>query len=363
MKVRGRMNIRKRALLLLLLPLILSASSVRVFAQDAESIPSTVVEDGVGISSRIWELLFGKRANAASESGELIVGGDVFGARIYRGYVSVSKDVEGTTLLSGDVIKSIDGKQIKRVSEISAILGTGGEHTVTVTRSGRDIECRIDSEEQARRVISACCDGAAGIGTVTYIDPADMTFGGLGHGICDESGALFPLESGRVTGVILGGAEKGEKGDPGELVGVLTDRGYGEIYANTPTGVFGQLSDWSKDGALSLPIAKREDVKQGTATIISTVKNGKKMSYTVELYDINTSETGTKCFKVRVTDKALLSLTGGIVRGMSGSPIIQDGKLVGAVTHVMIADPTEGYGIFIENMLAAGETVKEKNAA
>ena len=87
------------------------------------------------------------------------------------------------------------------------------------------------------------------------------------------------------------------------------------------------------------------------------------MSYTVELYDINTSETGTKCFKVRVTDKALLSLTGGIVRGMSGSPIIQDGKLVGAVTHVMIADPTEGYGIFIENMLAAGETVKEKNAA
>ena len=354
MKVRGLMNIGKRVLFLLLSSLILTSSCTRVFA-DNESMPTTVVEDGVGVSSRIWELLFGKRANAPKDNEELIVGGDVFGARIYHGYVSISKDVEGTSLLAGDVIKSIDGRVVKRVSEMSAVLGIDGEHTVVIKRGTDEITCTINSPDVGQRVIRASCDGAAGIGTVTYIDPEDMTFGGLGHGICDESGRLFPLESGRVTGVILGGAKKGEKGDPGELVGVLTDNGCGEIYSNTSTGVFGRLSDWSTEGALSLPIAKRDEVKAGTATIISTIKNGKKMSYTVELYDINTAETETKCFKIRVTDKALLSLTGGIVRGMSGSPIIQDGKLVGAVTHVMVADPTEGYGIFIENMLNASQ--------
>ena len=182
-----------------------------------------------------------------------------------------------------------------------------------------------------------------------------MTFGGLGHGICDESGDVLPLESGKVTGVILGGTLKGENGRPGELSGILTDRKLGEIKTNTNTGVFGQLSDWKLDKSSAIPIAKRDEVKEGAATIISTVKNGKKMSYTVELFDIDPSETGTKCFKIRVTDNVLLSMTGGIVRGMSGSPIIQNGKLVGAVTHVLINDPTTGYGIFIENMLNAAE--------
>ncbi len=322
--------------------------------KSGEIIPTTVVTDEVNVSSRIWELLFGQKMAAADASGQLIVGGDVFGARIYQGYIELCSDISNMELCAGDIIRSVDGKEVSSVRDLAGILEIGEKrHTVLIKRNGETVERHTESAEDCRALINAVRDGAAGIGTVTYIDPADMSFGGLGHGICDESGAVLPLSEGKVTGVIIGGAVKGEKGHPGELSGILTNRGIGEILQNTNTGVFGRLSEWRLDKSSAIPIAKRDEVKAGAATIISTVKNGKKMSYSVELYDINTGETGTKCFKVRVTDKALISMTGGIVRGMSGSPIIQDGKLVGAVTHVMVANPTEGYGIFIENMLSA----------
>ncbi len=354
---------KNRALALLLLPILLLSTASGVSAADSEVIPTTVVNEGVNVSSRIWELIFGRRMASADSPERLVVGGDVFGARIYQGYIEVSRDVEGMDLLHGDIIRNVDGEEVFRMRELAGLLEIGEKrHTLSVERDGRTRECKTECADDCRKVLGAVIDGAAGIGTVTYIDPSDMSFGGLGHGICDESGRVLPLENGRVTGVIIGGAVKGEKGHPGELSGILTDRELGEIKKNTSTGVFGRLSEWKLDKSAAIPIAKRDEVKAGAATIISTVKNGKKMSYSVELYDINTSETGTKCFKVRVTDKALISITGGIVRGMSGSPIIQDGKLVGAVTHVMIAEPTEGYGIFIENMLNAAKNTVPKAA-
>ena len=341
----------KRVFILLLIPILLLSTPLSAYAEES-SIPTTVVEDGVTVSSRIWELLFGKRMQKTEHTESLVVGGDVFGARIYQGYIRFCKDVEGTEISEDDVLQNVDGVEVCTLRDLAGVLGIGDStHTLMVKSAKRSYECNIDGKELCQRVLSAARDGAAGIGTVTYIDPIDMTFGGLGHGICDESGDVLPLESGKVTGVILGGTLKGENGRPGELSGILTDRKLGEIKTNTNTGVFGQLSEWKLDKSSAIPIAKRDEVKEGAATIISTVKNGKKMSYTVELFDIDPSETGTKCFKIRVTDNALLSMTGGIVRGMSGSPIIQNGKLVGAVTHVMVANPTEGYGIFIENML------------
>ena len=135
--------------------------------------------------------------------------------------------------------------------------------------------------------------------------------------------------------------------------GVLTDKIIGSVSKNTSCGVFGTLSGeaLTDKSRQSVEIGSRNDIKEGAATIISTVKSGKKSEYGIEIYDINRSSCESKSFKIKVTDDTLLALTGGIVRGMSGSPIIQNGKLVGAVTHVMVADPTEGYGIFIENML------------
>ena len=150
--------------------------------------------------------------------------------------------------------------------------------------------------------------------------------------------------------------KKGEEGKPGELSGLLTDKVVGELYANTECGVFGKL-DTVPDSlcATAIKIAHRDEVHEGEATILSTVKVGTAKEFKIEISSINKSSTGTKSFKIKVTDPTLIAITGGVVRGMSGSPIIQDGKLVGAVTHVMVAEPTEGYGIFIENMLSAAQ--------
>jgi stage IV sporulation protein B len=320
------------------------------------------VDENTTVSSRLWELLFGKSGDVTREESRLVIGGDVFGARIYQGYISVEEDTGGVKC--GDIIRKVDGEAVSTLRELVFWLEKAeGVHTLTIERGGREIEHKTAGQDECRGIISAASDGAAGIGTVTYIDPTDMTFGGLGHGICDESGKPLDLKSGRVTGVIIGGTKKGEKGHPGELSGILTDRTTGEITTNTDCGIFGRLTDAKIDKSAALPIATRDEVKEGAASIIATVKNGKKMTYAVEIHDVNTAETGTKCFKIRVTDPALLALTGGIVRGMSGSPIIQDGKLVGAVTHVLINDPTEGYGIFIENMLNAAENQVQPKAA
>jgi stage IV sporulation protein B len=163
------------------------------------------------------------------------------------------------------------------------------------------------------------------------------------------------MESGKVCGVILGGIHKGESGKPGELCGVLTERDIGSLTVNSECGVFGVITDKSIISGLSLEIGDRSQITEGEATIISTLKNGKSSEYKIEIYDIDRTSEGSKSFRIRVTDETLKALTGGIVRGMSGSPIIQNGKLIGAVTHVLVADPTEGYGIFIENMLKAAD--------
>jgi stage IV sporulation protein B len=160
------------------------------------------------------------------------------------------------------------------------------------------------------------------------------------------------MRDGEVCGAILGSVKRGEAGNPGELSGVLNKKHLGSIYKNSSSGVFGVFSDFDRSRE-AIPIGYKSEVKIGEAEIISTVKNGRKTNYKIEIYEIDESSTGSKSFKIRVTDPTLIALTGGIVRGMSGSPIIQNGKLVGAVTHVLINDPTTGYGIFIENMLNA----------
>ena len=232
-----------------------------------------------------------------------------------------------------------------------------------VERGGKElllnvIPKEIDGEYKLGAILR---EGSAGIGTITYITPGTMEFGGLGHGIY-ESGTNKPIEikGGSVTGVVLGAVERGEAGKPGELTGILTDRTRGRIFANTDVGVFGKLDALNESLDEPMPIAHRAEVTEGEAEILSTLKNGRRMAYKVEIFDIDSTSTGTKSFKIKVTDPALLAISGGIVRGMSGSTIIQNGKIVGAVTHVMVSDPTEGYGIFIENMLNASQTARNE---
>jgi stage IV sporulation protein B len=207
-------------------------------------------------------------------------------------------------------------------------------------------------------------DTASGIGTLTFIDPDSGAYGGLGHGVLSNDGSILPIRSGEASGVILGGIKRGECGKPGELSGILNKTHLGSVKFNTASGIFGILDECELMNREAMPIGKRNEVIPGAAEIISTVKNGKRQSYKIEITEIlEHGDTGSKSFKIKVTDPTLITLTGGIVRGMSGSPIIQNGKLVGAVTHVLVANPTEGYGIFIENMLAAAQQGVQPKAA
>ena len=320
----------------------------------------------IKISSRLYELLFGKEEEAKKVL--LVPGGGIFGAKIKQSYVSVQSPGESQDIKVGDRIVSVNGKRVRSVKDIRAATAglTGEEITLVCERGGKEITVKlkpkeVDGEYRLGLVLK---DGAAGIGTITYIDPSTGEFGGLGHGICDtDTGEVIKFTSGEVTGVMLSGVKKGEEGKPGELTGLLTDKVRGVLYSNTECGVFGRLEGVPESlSAAAIEVAHRDEVHAGEATILSTVKVGSVKEYKIEISEINKSSTGTKSFKIKVTDPTLIAITGGVVRGMSGSPIIQDGKLVGAVTHVMVANPTEGYGIFIENMLSAAENTVPKAA-
>lgn len=357
-------RIGMKALCFILIIYSLLAMPIMAYAEELSE-DVEVLADGVQVGSRFWELFFGDEGKGEEVS--LLPGGGVFGVRIKQKYVTVT-DARGVPALkNGDVILSVNGEEVKSASDVKRLVqrSGGGSVTIRALHQGSEIAVEIrptfDGEEY--KLGLALRDGAAGLGTITFIDPKTGLFGGLGHGICDaDSGEVILMESGEVCGVILGGIHKGESGKPGELCGILTDKDYGDITVNSECGVFGVISNIPSGLGQPISVARRQEVTEGEATIISTLKNGMTAEYKIEIYDIDITSEGSKSFRVRVTDETLKALTGGIVRGMSGSPIIQNGKLVGAITHVLVADPTEGYGIFIENMLSVANTAEQRAA-
>lgn len=324
------------------------------------------------ISSRLLDLFLGKE-KTKSDTLYLCPSGHAFGMKLCQSGATVTairapESPIGKMLAVGDIILSIDGTPIEGAAALCQRLGemrTPFSLTVLRGNEKKSFTVHPDSAEQGTRLGIEVKDTAAGIGTITFIDPTSGAFGGLGHGICSPiSGELYPMKSGKATEVILGGVHKGAEGKPGELRGVLSHTEIGTLESNTACGVFGTITDI---GAASLsdplPVGTRAEVALGDAEILSSIKNGAPARYTVRITDIDRDARDSKSFRIEVTDPALIALTGGIVRGMSGSPIIQDGKLVGAVTHVMVANPTEGYGIFIENMLEAAQQGVQPKAA
>ena len=325
------------------------------------------------VSSRFKELIFGKKKTEDTSHlpTHLCPGGDAFGIKIEGGSVTVSQvigELSSGALRENDVITKIDGVEIFSIEDVKEMLASfkGGELSFEIRRDGKTLQISLEPRQVGNEYHLGVIltDGATGIGTITYYDNLSGNFGGLGHGICEkESGKLIEMSRGYATGVILAGASKPSGTHPGELRGVLTDRTIGSVDANTECGVFGKL-DLTNNIKITqtepIEVAKKSEVHKGEAIIYSTIKSGKRAEYTIIIDDIDYSSTGTKSFRIKVTDPALISLSGGIVRGMSGSPIIQDGRLVGAVTHVLVADPTEGYGIFIENMLNASQEARNE---
>lgn len=261
----------------------------------------------------------------------------------------------------GDVIESVNGKAISSVKEFEELISdSNDEIEMTVKREGRKkrfiIKPVLSSSDHKNQIGIWVKDSVSGIGTITYLDPETGAFGGLGHGISEKlNEKAVEISGGNVFDARIVSIQKGGKGQPGELVGIFNedDKVIGSISENTEVGIKGMIMENCLDQICgAIPVAQRDEVKTGNAEIISNIEEEKTEKFQVEIQKINRDKKNPKGMVIKVTDKRLLEKTGGIVQGMSGSPIIQDGKLVGAVTHVFVNDPTRGYGIFIENMLA-----------
>ena len=270
----------------------------------------------------------------------------------------------------GDRILSAGGKRLSSAAEFSQIIeASAGESISLVYRRGTGerkatLTPVFSKSENCYKTGVYLKDNGAGLGTVTYIVPGSLEFAGLGHGICEgEASNLVPISRGSVVNVAIDGVIKGQCGTPGELRGHFKSGKSGTLLQNTDCGVFGVLSSLpSSLPSEPLSLGLRNDLREGSAYIYCTLDGNSPQKYEIEILGIDRSAAAGKCFTVKIKDQNLINKTGGIVQGMSGSPIIQNGKLVGAVTHVMINDPTTGYGIFIENMLAASQTQQQRAA-
>lgn len=287
--------------------------------------------------------------------GVVIVGLNPVETRLGTVYPAVTGDLQ-----KGDIILSVNGKPVSSNKELAEQINQSNGKTVklTIQRNGQTLEKTIQpalsNNEQRYQCGIWVRDSSAGIGTLTFYDPNTGGFGGLGHAVCDtDTGKPMPLGSGDIVAAVISGVRKGSAGAPGELQGsFLTPYAIGSLEQNSETGVYGVLKR-SPTAGEPIPVALKQEIQTGPATIYTTVTGTEPKAYRIEIERISLQEdAATKNMVVRVTDPDLLELTGGIVQGMSGSPIIQNGKLIGAVTHVFVNDPTRGYAILAENMLA-----------
>lgn len=278
--------------------------------------------------------------------------------------VAISND-SAKNLYVGDIIKKIENYDVFSLENISEILNQKLDSNkvlnLTVLRKNEETNATIkpvfDSVSGKYKLGLWIRDDAAGVGTMTYVRKDNLRFGALGHPVCDiDTGSMMPVSTGNIFKCNIVGLKKGAKGNPGELKGLFLRNGslYGELDKNLKSGVFGKFNKDKLDlvSDSEVEVADRREIKSGKATIRCTLDGYVPQDYEIEIVKTYfQTNNDTKSMFIRVTDKSLLEKTGGIVQGMSGSPIIQNGKLVGAVTHVFVSDPTKGYGIFADLMI------------
>ena len=288
----------------------------------------------------------------------VIVGGNIIGLKIKSDGVSIveftEKAPQAVGLKRGDVLQKIDDQTIQSVYEVVQAVekSEGRPMKLTVLRGSETKTFMLSATETAdgKKLGILVRDEITGVGTVTYYDPQSGTFGALGHGISDGT-TLLPVHKGDVLNSEVAAVTKGRAGQPGCLQGMVCGREKaGEILKNTPQGIFGTMQ--APQGQ-TMEVADSKEIRTGKATILSNVRGKEVCEYDVRILELYPNEKNDRNLLIEITDPDLLGQTGGIVQGMSGSPIIQNGKLIGAVTHVLIDEPTQGYGIFIENMLEA----------
>lgn len=263
-------------------------------------------------------------------------------------------------IFSGDIILEANGEELFSKEDLNRIAKENKLVELLVKRDddilNLKIETIIDSMDGQRKIGIWIRDSTQGIGTITYYNPVNKKFGALGHGVLDvDTEELMTIEKGRILDNKVISINRGEKGVPGELIGQIdNDNEMGEIKKNTEYGIFGVINDEYIKAIQHIPleIATRNEIVTGPAKIISNINGDEIKEYDIYIEEINLNSKDSKSMIIDIVDTELLNKTNGIVQGMSGSPIIQNNKIIGAVTHVFIQKPTRGYGIFIENMLA-----------
>ena len=321
--------------------LMLALMPIRSYA----AVPDTVIPVGRAVGIKLFS------------DGVVVVGTSEVATD--TGNVNPAKDCG---LKEGDIITHINATEVDSIEEVSALLQEleGQTMSIRAIRDDKQVQLTAQavlcSSDSTYKLGAWVRDDTQGIGTVTYVD-MNGSFGALGHGISDsDTGKLVDIRGGELYDTQIMGIEKGTSGKPGVMSGVIyygKGTKLGEVTANTEEGIFGTVNRrfLERFQSEAIPVGFRQDVHKGQAFIRSDV-SGEMRDYEIEIQKVDhTSLQKNKGMVIRVVDEELLKLTGGIVQGMSGSPIIQDGKLIGAVTHVFIQDSTKGYGIFIENML------------
>ena len=280
---------------------------------------------------------------------------------------------EEAGIQAGDVITQVNGTTVTHDDQLALLVNRLGQQHETITlqieRQNRQLTKEITpvycQDTRSYRIGLLIRDNAGGVGTLTFVDPKTMQYGALGHMISNsETQSKINILNGKLVAADIQGIKKGTSGYPGEKIGrFVSNQSLGSIEKNTAAGIFGVLADnkilSENSYAQALPTAAPNEIVLGPAQIFTAIDGNKAECFTVEIEKVMPSHKDGKGLVIRVTDPVLLEKTGGIVQGMSGSPIIQNGKIIGAVTHVFINDPTRGYGILIHDMLQQTSILEE----
>ena len=266
-------------------------------------------------------------------------------------------------LKAGDIIKKANDQDVKYMADLSKVINASTPMvTLDICRDGVEHKVQIEAvEDDSDKVKKIGCwvrDATQGLGTITYYNPKDNSFGALGHGVVDvDTQKILQAREGYVVEANIVDIKKGEKGKPGELIGEIKTKVIGHITANNSLGIYGKIDPaYISLPSSTYPTARRDELKKGPAKILSNVENGQEIkSYDIFIENINEDTNAEKAMVIRITDPALIARTNGIVQGMSGSPIMQNNKLLGAITHVFLQNPSRGYGVHIDKMTMSCE--------
>ena len=318
------------------------------------------------------------RLNLVSDK-SVVVGGEAFGLKMYtNGLIVVgfsdiqTKDgrenpAKEAGIEKGDLLKTLDGTLLRENSDVSRLINEAGGKDVTLTleRNGEKktvtLTSALCSEDGKYKAGMWVRDSAAGVGMLTFYDPVSGVCAGLGHAICDrDTGIQLSMAGGELVPAAIFDVVRGKAGEAGALCGTFAAGSLGALAGNTDKGIYGLLTTQPEDVGL-YEIAAPYEVETGKAQMLCTVDE-RPAWYEVEITKVNVGDTEKQSMTIRVTDEALLEKTGGILQGMSGSPIIQNGKLIGAVTHVLVNDPAAGYALFAQTMYEEAQTYADTPA-